>query len=509
MVEKRLLVKDTRDGQVVVEVALESLLRQWRELAAWLRDEAQDLKAADTLERAAADWQASDRNESWLLEGTRLADAETLAAKPGFRDRLDPTRDFLQASRQREDDRIEAEKQRQQAELQAAQAARGGAAETLTNPHHRAGGHRHHRRSGRDSRCTGQPRAKAGRQHGSVRNGMRPALRLVSEAQSMLAGSRSGGDVRALQQLLAAHALRRSQPRAHSSTPPSPERNLLKIIETPEAASSVAFSPDGKRIVSGGATTPCGCGTRPPAKPIGQPLTGHMGLVYSVAFSPDGKRIVSGSSDKTVRLWDADTGQPVGQPLTGHTDTVFSVAFSPDGKRIVSGSADKTVRVWDATPAKPIGEPLTGHTSTVTSVAFSPDGKRIVSGSADNTVRLWDADTGQPIGQPLTGHTGTVFSVAFSPDGKRIVSGSGQDGAGVGRGHRPTDRRAPDRPHGHGVQRGIQPRRHTDRLRQRRQDGAAVGRGHRPTVGEPLTGHTDPVLSVAFSPDGKRIVSGS
>ena len=57
-----------------------------------------------------------------------------------------------------------------------------------------------------------------------------------------------------------------------------------------------------------------------------------------MAFSPDGKRIVSGSGDNTVRLWDADTGQPVGQPLTGHTGAVFSVAFSPDGKRIASGS---------------------------------------------------------------------------------------------------------------------------------------------------------------------------
>ena len=92
IVEKRLLVKDTRDGQTVVEVALESLLRQWRELAAWLREEGQDLKDADTLERAAADWQASGRNESWLLEGTRLAEAETLAGKPGFRDRLDGVR---------------------------------------------------------------------------------------------------------------------------------------------------------------------------------------------------------------------------------------------------------------------------------------------------------------------------------------------------------------------------------------------------------------------------------
>ena len=98
MVEKRLLVKSTRDGHVVVEVALESLLRQWRELAAWLRDEAQDLKDADSLERAAADWQASGHNESWLLEGTRLAEAEALAATPSFRTRLDPTYDFLKAS---------------------------------------------------------------------------------------------------------------------------------------------------------------------------------------------------------------------------------------------------------------------------------------------------------------------------------------------------------------------------------------------------------------------------
>ena len=84
-----------------------------------------------------------------------------------------------------------------------------------------------------------------------------------------------------------------------------------------------------------------------------------------------------------------------------------------------------------------------------------------------STVRLWDAATGQPVGQPLTGHTDTVISVAFSPDGT------------------------------------------PDRLRQRRQDGAGVGRRHRPTVGQPLTGHTDTVRSVAFSPDGTRIVSGS
>ena len=72
--------------------------------------------------------------------------------------------------------------------------------------------------------------------------------------------------------------------------------------------------------------------------------------MFSVAFSPDGTRIVSGSADNTVRLWNADTGQPIGQPITGHTDTVYSVAFSPDGNTVVSGSLDKTMRLWLAYP---------------------------------------------------------------------------------------------------------------------------------------------------------------
>ncbi|KAB5590791.1 WD40 repeat-like protein [Ceratobasidium theobromae] len=78
------------------------------------------------------------------------------------------------------------------------------------------------------------------------------------------------------------------------------------------------------------------------------PLQGHTDSVKSVAFSPDGTRILSGSLDETIRVWDGQTGKMVLDPLQGHTDSVNSVAFSPDGTRIVSGSRDKTIRVWQA-----------------------------------------------------------------------------------------------------------------------------------------------------------------
>lgn len=83
-------------------------------------------------------------------------------------------------------------------------------------------------------------------------------------------------------------------------------------------------------------------------KAVGEPFYGHTNSVLSVAYSPDGRRIVSSSADSTVRVWDAETGEVIGCPLCGHSLMINSVTFSPDGRWIVSGSDDTTIRVWDA-----------------------------------------------------------------------------------------------------------------------------------------------------------------
>jgi len=157
-------------------------------------------------------------------------------------------------------------------------------------------------------------------------------------------------------------------------------------------------------------------------------LRSHLEAVCSVAFSPDGQRIVTGSWDETAKVWEAASGREL-LTLKGHNDQIWSVAFSPDGQRIATGSSDQTAKVWEAASGRELLT-LKGHNDQISSVAFSPDGQRIVTGSGDQTAKVWEAASGREL-LTLKGHSGGIASVAFSPDGQRIVTGSNDQTAKV------------------------------------------------------------------------------
>jgi WD40 repeat protein/serine/threonine protein kinase len=148
--------------------------------------------------------------------------------------------------------------------------------------------------------------------------------------------------------------------------------------------------------------------------------TSHKDRITSVAWAPDGRRAVSGGADREVRLWQVARGRCL-RTLKGHTDTVTAVAWSPDGRGILSAGGDRTLRLWDASTGRCLR--VFAHMSCVTAVAFSPDGCFALCGGADRTLHLWEVASGRCV-HTLEGHTGWVTSVAFSPDGWQALSGS-------------------------------------------------------------------------------------
>ncbi|KAJ7449036.1 chromatin associated protein [Mycena galericulata] len=283
----------------------------------------------------------------------------------------------------------------------------------------------------------------------------------------------------------------------------------------------VQFSADGKFLATGCNRTAQIYDVKTGVKTcvLSDEGAGQAGDLYirSVRFSPDGRYLATGAEDKVIRIWDI-TKKRIRTVFEGHTQEIYSLDFSRDGRRIVSGSGDRTARIWDletsactvlqidsssaASSDGASGGAGGGGDAGVTSVAMSPDGRYVAAGSLDTGVRIWDAATGALV-ERLRGHRDSVYSVVWTPDGRGVVSGSldktikywDVSGLAAGGGSKAGKKDGNGNGNGNG------------------KDATAAGAGG---AGEKVgqctmnfQGHKDYVLSVAVSPDGQWVVSGS
>ncbi len=200
---------------------------------------------------------------------------------------------------------------------------------------------------------------------------------------------------------------------------------------------AVAFSPDGRYVVSGSGDNTTRLWDVLTGKQVRE-FKGHeaswsmptdagkLDLSHSiacVAFSPDGRYVVSGGTARQLRMWEAATGKPV-RVFEGHGEQITAVSFSPDGGQLAAGGYDATVRIWDVRTAREL-RVLRGHANSVGAVAFSPDGRYLLSAGNDKAIRLWDVATGaETRAMKWERPYDNVNSLAYSLDGRRFIAGS-------------------------------------------------------------------------------------
>jgi WD40 repeat protein/tRNA A-37 threonylcarbamoyl transferase component Bud32 len=307
-------------------------------------------------------------------------------------------------------------------------------------------------------------------------------------------------------------------------------RQLATLSGHDDAVQAVAFSPDGSRIVSAGADGVVQVWDRQSLHAV-LTLRGHTAAVTAVAFSPDGRRLATGSADGSLYLWNSASGEPVAV-WRGHGGPITGVAFDPAGRRLVSTGSGKPalgeLKLWDAASGKVLATQT--WSALLAAVVFSPDGRFLVTAGHDGQGIVWDADTLKDIGT-LDGQNARkaiddvrfkkrdvrCTSVAFSADGQSVGSSSSNGAARVWR--RST---APERLFSQEFREFLTPAQvGVSGLAFSGRDGRIIlaadsadntVRAWFTKTGKPaftLRGHRAEVTSVACSPDGACLLSGS
>jgi WD40 repeat protein/serine/threonine protein kinase/DNA-binding XRE family transcriptional regulator len=405
-----------------VEVAHEALLREWPRLREWLNESRADVRLQRQLAHAAHEWQNANRDVSFLLMGARLEQFEGWAASTSMALTQDEGT-FLEASIAERQKREAEETARQQRELEAARKLAETEREAATRLRAR---NRVIAIAGGIALLLAVLAGIFGLQ--SNQNAKQATSReLASAALANL-------DVDPeLSILLALKSIDVSQ--SANTTPVVEAQDALhqairlSRLEFSLAGHSadvtgIAFSPDGRWLATSSADGAARLWDVQSHEEIAV-LAGHEGAVNDLAFSPDGKVLATVGDDMTLRLWDLATKQAHVIP-TGHTLWVVSVAFNADGTRLVTSSRDDSVQVWDVATEEALLTFTCGDNDDINDAAFSPDGLLVAMAHESAGVTMWSATSGKPQLTVLRDGFGSgglrVLSTAFSPDSRRLLS---------------------------------------------------------------------------------------